>query len=165
MSTSLHLSEHANNTRLALDLARKEAAHLQYSHSTLFALTIDLHWVESLAQRPELAEKVEAFVSRFGRLQDHLGEKLIPRYAQLVGEHHRTQIDVLIFAERAGVLFSADDFLAARKLRNALVHEYMQDAQSFLEGLQLAQVASQMLFDVIEKTESELQRLGVLKCP
>jgi hypothetical protein len=37
----------------------------------------------------------------------------------------------------------------------------MQDAQSFLEGLQLAQSASQMLFDVITKIESELRRLGV----
>lgn len=161
MTTSLHLTSHANNTLLALELARKEAAHLQYSHSTLFALHIDLQWVESLGQHPALAEKVEAFVSRFGRLQDHLGEKLIPRYAQLVGEQHKTQIDVLSFAERSGILVSADDFLAARKLRNALVHEYMQDAQSFLEGLQLAQSASQMLFDVITKIESELRRLGV----
>jgi hypothetical protein len=161
VTTSLHLTSHANNTLLALELARKEAAHLQYSHSTLFALHIDLQWVESLGQHPALAEKVEAFVSRFGRLQDHLGEKLIPRYAQLVGEQHKTQIDVLSFAERSGILVSADDFLAARKLRNALVHEYMQDAQSFLEGLQLAQSASQMLFDVITKIESELRRLGV----
>jgi hypothetical protein len=161
VTTSLHLTAHANNTLLALELAHKEAAHLHYSHSTLFALHIDLQWVESLGQHPALAEKVEAFVSRFGRLQDHLGEKLIPRYAQLVGEQHKTQIDVLSFAERSGILVSADDFLAARKLRNALVHEYMQDAQSFLEGLQLAQSASQMLFDVIAKIESELRRLGV----
>ena len=161
MTTSLHLTAHASNTLLALELARKEAAHLHYSHSTLFATRIDLQWVEALGQHPELAEKVEAFVSRFGRLQDHLGEKLIPRYAQLVGEQHKTQIDVLSFAERSGILVSADDFLAARKLRNALVHEYMQDAQSFLEGLQLAQSASQMLFDVITKIESELRRLGV----
>ena len=161
MTTSLHLTAHASNTLLALELARKEAAQVQYSHSTLFALQIDLQWVEGLGQHPELAEKVEAFVSRFGRLQDHLGEKLIPRYAQLVGEQHKTQIDVLSFAERSGILVSADDFLAARKLRNALVHEYMQDAQSFLEGLQLAQSASQMLFDVITKIESELRRLGV----
>jgi hypothetical protein len=161
VTTSLHLTAHASNTLLALELARKEATHLEYSHSTLFALHIDLQWVEGLGQQPELAEKVEAFVSRFGRLQDHLGEKLIPRYAQLVGEQHKTQIDVLSFAERSGILVSADDFLAARKLRNALVHEYMQDAQSFLEGLQLAQSASRMLFDVITKIESELRRLGV----
>ena len=80
-----HLPEHAQAAVLALALAKKEAAHLRYSQSTLFALPIDLEWVQALPQRPELAEKLEAFVSRFGRLQDHLGEKLLPRFATLVG--------------------------------------------------------------------------------
>ena len=47
-----------------------------------------------------LAEKVEAFVSRFGRLQDHLGEKLIPRFAALVGESPKSMLDVLAYAEK-----------------------------------------------------------------
>ena len=162
MSTEHHLSSFEGPARFSFEFAKKEAAQLIYTHTTLFALQIDLNWVKSLTQNPELAEKIEAFVSRFSRLQDHIGEKLLPRYAQLVGEQHKTQIDVLNFAERAGVLLSADEFLAARKLRNALVHEYMQDAQSFLDSLFLARQASQMLFDVIDKTESELCRLGVL---
>jgi len=89
VTASVYLSAHASNTLLALELAQKEAAHLLYTHSTLFALKMDLNWVEGLTEHPELAEKVEAFVSRFGRLQDHLGEKLIPRYAQLVGEQYK----------------------------------------------------------------------------
>ena len=161
MSVHGYLAEHATAAQLSLELAQKEAEHLRYSYSTLFAHDLNLAWVENLTSNPALAEKVEAFVSRFGRLQDHLGEKLIPRYAQLVGEQYKTQIDVLSFAERAGILISADDFLAARKLRNALVHEYMQDSQSFLDSLMLAHTAAQMLFDVIDKTHAELQRLGV----
>jgi len=78
-----------------------------------------------------------------------------------VGEQYKTQIDVLVFAERAGILKSADDFLAARKLRNALVHEYTQDSQSFLDSLVLANTAAQMLFDGIDKTRAELERLGI----
>lgn len=66
-----YLPEHAQPARLALDLARKEAKHLRYSQTTLFALPIDLAWVQRLGEQPEIAEKVEAFVSRFGRLQDH----------------------------------------------------------------------------------------------
>jgi hypothetical protein len=161
MSVQGHLSEHAAAVLLTLALAQKEAEHLRYSHSTLFAHELNLAWVENLKVKPELAEKVEAFVSRFGRLQDHLGDKLIPRYAQLVGEQYKTQIDILSFAERAGILTSADEFLAARKLRNALVHEYMQDSQSFLDSLMLAHTAAQMLFDVINKIKAELQRLGL----
>jgi len=68
---------------------------------------------------------------------------------------------VLNFAERAGVLTSADDFLAARKLRNALVHEYMTDAGLFLDSLLVAQAACHMLFDVITHVKAELERLGV----
>jgi hypothetical protein len=161
MTAKAYLAEHAAAALMTLELAKKEAEHLHYSHSTLFANDLNLAWVENLKTNPALAEKVEAFVSRFGRLQDHLGEKLIPRYAQLVGEQYKTQIDVLGFAERAGILKSADDFLAARKLRNSLVHEYMQDSQSFLDSLVLANTAAQMLFDVIDKTHAELERLGI----
>lgn len=95
-----YLPEHAENALLALELARKEAAHLQYTHRTLFALPIDAAWVQQLASRDELAEKVEAFVSRFGRLQDHLGEKLIPRFAALLGEAPKSLLDVLAYAEK-----------------------------------------------------------------
>lgn len=70
-----YLPEQAQPLLLALDLANKEAKHLRYSQTTLFALPIDLAWVQSLGEQPDVAEKVEAFVSRFSRLQDHLGEK------------------------------------------------------------------------------------------
>jgi hypothetical protein len=139
----LFLPEHAQAMIQSLDLARKEVEHLRYSQSTLFALPIDLAWVQSLASQPELAEKVEAFVSRFGRLQDHIGGKLLPRYAALVSEPTKTQLDTLAFAERVGLLNNADVFIAARALRNALVHEYMFDAQAFLENLLAAEPALQ----------------------
>lgn len=146
---------------LSLNLARKEADHLRYSLDTLFALQIDLVWVQALAGQPALAEKVEAFVSRFARLQDQLGEKLLPRYAALVGESPKTLIDTLAFAERAEVLPDADRFIAARRLRNALVHEYMHDAQDFLDGLRQAREVCALFFLTIDKVADELKRLGV----
>ena len=157
-----YLPEHARPVLLALDLARKEAEHLRYSQTSLFALPIDLAWVQSLGQRPEIAEKVEAFVSRFGRLQDHLGEKLLPRMAALVGEDSKTLLDTLAIAEKTDLLVSADAFIAARKLRNALVHEYMHDAQTFLESLFAAQQACQMFFEIIEKSQTQTVRLGLM---
>lgn len=159
--TLRYLPEHAAVALLALQLAHKEAAHLRYSLDTLFAHSIDLAWVQALEQRPELAEKVEAFVSRFGRLQDHLGEKLLPRMAALVGETSKTLLDTLAFAEKSDLLADADAFISARKLRNALVHEYMFDAQAFLESLLAAHQACHQLFDVIDKAQAETVRLGV----
>lgn len=157
-----YLPEHAQPALLALDLARKEAGHLRYSQTTLFALPIDLAWVQNLGDRPEVAEKVEAFVSRFGRLQDHLGEKLLPRMAALVGERSKTLLDTLALAERLDLLASADAFIAARRLRNALVHEYMHDAQTFLDSLLAAEQACDMLFQVVEKAQAEAVRLGLV---
>lgn len=156
-----YLPEHARATLLALDLVHKEAKHLRYSQTTLFALPINLAWVQSLGIQPEVAEKVEAFVSRFGRLQDHIGEKLLPRLAALFGENSKTLLDTLAIAEKAGWLPSADAFIAARKLRNALVHEYMHDAQNFLESLLAAQHACQMFFDIIENAQTQIVRLGL----
>lgn len=134
---------------------------MRYSLDTLFALPIDLEWVSGLGQAPALAEKVEAFASRFSRLQDQLGEKLLPRYAALVGESPKTFLDTLAFAEKAEVLSNADAFIAARRLRNALVHEYMQDPEIFLQSLLSARDASGLFFGVIEAVTQELQRLGV----
>ena len=95
-----YLPEHAESALLALSLARKEAAHLHYTHRTLFAQPIDAAWVQQLTTRDDLAEKIDAFVSRFGRLQDHLGEKLIPRFAALLGETPKSILDTLAYAEK-----------------------------------------------------------------
>lgn len=158
-----YLPEFAENASLALDLAHKEAAHLGYTHRTLFAQEIDLNWVISLSCRDDLAEKVDAFVSRFGRLQDHLGEKLIPRFAALVGENPKTMIDTLAFAERVGWLDDAEVFFGARKLRNLLVHEYLSDPELFLEALKSAEGATHMLLGVVEAISSYARTIGLTR--
>jgi len=88
----------------------------------------------------------------------------LPEHAQaaaLVGENSKTLLDTLAIAEKTDLLASADAFIAARKLRNALVHEYMNDPQTFLESLFAAQQACQMFFAVIDKAQHEIYRLGV----
>ena len=96
----MFLLEHKEKACLALELAQREVAHLLYTHRTLFSQPIDLRWVELLNEQEELSEKVDAFVGRFGRLQDHIGEKLIPRFSALLGESPKSLLDVLAFAEK-----------------------------------------------------------------
>lgn len=144
-----YLPEHAENAQLALELAKKEMAPLAYTHSTLFAQRIDLQWVLSMSEREDLSEKIDAFVGRFGRLQDHIGEKLIPRFAALLGESPKSLLDVLAYADKFGWVSNAEAFVGARKLRNLLVHEYMADAELFLESLRSAGVATQLHIDVV----------------
>ena len=160
--TLRYLPEHAENALLALELARKEAAHLQYSHRTLFAQSIDAAWVQQLASQEDMAEKVEAFVSRFGRLQDHIGEKLVPRFAALLGEAPKTMLDILAYAEKMQWIESAEAFIGARKLRNLLVHEYMSDATLFLQALSEAREAAEMLFRTVSVLDAEATSIGLL---
>lgn len=156
-----YLPEHAESALLALDLARKEAAHLQYTHRTLFAQPIDAAWVQQLATRDDLAEKIDAFVSRFGRLQDHIGEKLIPCFAALLGEAPKSVLDILAYAEKMQWVESAEVFIGARKLRNLLVHEYMSDIRLFLQALLSARESAEMLFRTVATIEAEAAALGL----
>ena len=149
------LPEHAENALFALELARKEATHLKYTHRTLFAQSIDADWVRQLSTRDDLAEKIDAFVGRFGRLQDHIGEKLLPRFAALLGESPMSILDVLAYAEKMQWLESAEAFIGARKLRNLLVHEYMSDTQLFLQALLSAREAANLLFRTVAAIENE----------
>jgi hypothetical protein len=156
-----YLPEHAENAQLALELAKKEMAHLAYTHKTLFAQAIDLQWVQSLSEREDLSEKIDAFVSRFGRLQDHIGEKLIPRFAALLGEFPKSLLDVLVSAEKLGWVSNAEAFIGVRKLRNLLVHEYMADAELFLESLRAADGATKMLVDVVVNIAQYAETIGL----
>lgn len=107
-----------------LRIVQREGEHLRYSWHRLFDQTIDTEWVVSLDRDPERAERLEAFVSRFGRLQDTIATKLLPRWLMALAEEPGSQIETLNRAERLGVLESADRWLEARQLRNRLIHEY-----------------------------------------
>lgn len=156
-----YLPEHAESALLALGLAEKEMSHLAYTHRTLYAQPINLQWVQALVEREDLAEKIDAFVGRFGRLQDHIGEKLIPHFAELLGELPKSLLDALAYAEKIGWLDSAEEFVGARKLRNLPVHEYMTDTELFLESLQAADGATRMLMDVVVKIKRYADTIGL----
>lgn len=156
-----YLPEHAENALLVLELAKKEVSHLAYTHRTLFAQPLNLEWVKSLEKREDLAEKIDAFVGRFGRLQDHIGEKLIPRFSALLGGTPKSLLDNLAYAEKIGWIENAEDFVGTRKLRNLLVHEYMVDAELFLQSLQAADEATHLLIDVVTKITQQADMLGL----
>jgi len=159
--TLRYLPEHADAARLALDLAEREALYLAYSHRTLFSLPIDLPWVEALPGRDDLAEKIDAFLSRFARLQDHIGDKLLSSFARLLGEGPKSLLDVLAYAERLEWVASAEAFIGARRLRNLLVHEYMTNAALFLEALQAADSATRMLLSIVGRLRQQALQLGL----
>lgn len=156
-----YLPEHADSARLALDLAERESAHLGYTCHTLYAEAIDLAWVKALAEREDLAEKIDAFVARFGRLQDHIGDKLLPAFARLLGEQPKPLLDVLGYSERMGWVQDVEEFIGARKLRNSLVHEYTSESELFHAALMAARPATEMLFRIVAATRAEATMRGL----
>ncbi len=66
---------------------------------------------------------LDAIVARFGRLQDTLGDKLIPELMRHWLEPVGLALDHLARMERLGYLDLIDDWVEARNLRNRRVHE------------------------------------------
>lgn len=59
-------------------MVRKEMCYLQTTDQRLFDVPFTREKAERLEKDVDLAERVDAFVSRFDRLQDTVGDKLLP---------------------------------------------------------------------------------------
>lgn len=81
-------------------VVRKECQHLATTDSRLFKDSFTRNRVVQLETDHDLAERVEAFVGRFGRLQDTVGDKLLPLLLSALGEKSSSAIDNLDLAGR-----------------------------------------------------------------
>ncbi len=141
-------------------VVRKECRYLTSTDERLFALPFTLDRAAQLETDPTLAERVEAFVGRFGRLQDTLGDKLLPLLLTALGEKPAAAIDNLDRAERLGWIDSVDTWLTVRKLRNQMVHEYVEDLSVLTSALQTAHHQVPTLVQVAEALVAEIERRG-----
>ncbi|MBJ7473709.1 MAG: hypothetical protein JHD24_01280 [Polynucleobacter sp.] len=131
-----------------LRITAKEVHYLERTRNRLISHQINLEWVNSLANSDAHSDILEAFVARFGRLQDRLGGKLLPTLLRLNMEKVGSQLDNLILAEKLGWLSSTDDWIELRGLRNLLIHEYLQSPSDLLKPLLQALEAVSLLGQV-----------------
>ncbi len=139
-------------------VVRKECRHLLATDRRLFESGFGPEQISRLDADPDLAERVEAFVSRFGRLQDTLGDKLLPLLLTVLGERPSVAVDNLDCAERLDLIDSADEWMAMRKLRNQMIHEYVEDPVVLGSALQSGHVFVPALVAVAEKMLGEAGR-------
>ena len=153
-----------NNTAIKLKflarVIRKESQHLLGTDQRLFKMPFTIDRARQLESDLELSERVEAFVGRFGRLQDTVGDKLLPVILVALGEIPAANIDNLDKAERLGLLGSADDWLAMRQLRNQMVHEYVEDMSVLASALQTGHTFVPALIEAVNKLLAEIDRRG-----
>ena len=154
------LSEELRLRTLA-EIVRKETALLQVTDGRLFTEEFSLEKVKRLDEELDLSERVDAFVGRFGRLQDTLGDKMLPMLLKKHGENTSTVLNNLNRAEKLGWLSSVDDWMEARALRNQMIHEYVEDAQVLLDALLRGHALVQLLLETAKSLEAIL--LEILK--
>ena len=121
--------------RSLLKIAEAELHYLNRTDARLFAVPLTVEHIGQLPIDDELAERVDAFVARFGRLQDTLGDKLLPVFLAAMAETPGAALENLDRAEKLGLIQSADMWLALRKLRNRMIHEYVTDERELLSAL------------------------------
>lgn len=141
-------------------VVRKECKHLATTDQRLFGGLFTLEQAARLEENPDLAERVEAFVGRFGRLQDTVGDKLLPSLLAAMGERPSAAIDNLDQAERLGLLNSADEWMSMRNLRNQMIHEYVEDPVVLTSALQTGHGFVPTLIATANKMTAEIERRG-----
>ncbi len=142
-------------------VVRKECRHLATTDQRLFGSGFTLAHINQLEADPDLAERVEAFVGRFGRLQDTVGDKLLPLVLLVLGEKASAAIDNLDRAERLGLIGSADEWMAMRNLRNQMVHEYVEDPTVLTSALQSGHAFVSVLVAAADRILAEIESRGL----
>jgi hypothetical protein len=141
-------------------VVRKECQHLVTTDWRLFESAFTLERAARLEEDQDLAERVEAFVGRFGRLQDTVGDKLLPLLLAALGEKSSAAIDNYDRAERLELINSADEWMTMRNLRNQMVHEYVEDPVVLTSALQTGHAFVPTLIDAANKMVVEIERRG-----
>ncbi len=142
-----------------LQIASAERHYLLRSDQRLFHPPPTLESLAELPDQDQLAESVDAFVARFGRYQDTLGDKLLPAFLQATGERPGTVLENLDRAEKLGLLDSADRWMSARRIRNRMIHEYVSDPRELLQALTAAHDFIPLLTRMHQRTEERLRSI------
>lgn len=81
---------------------------------------------------------IDQMIFRFSKLQDTMGEKLFPALLELMGEEVKSKpfIDRLNRIEELGILYK-NDWMALRKDRNEIAHEYSFNMDEVVDGINL----------------------------
>lgn len=139
-------------------VVRKEAQHVKSTDQRLFTRPLVPEDIQTLEQDELLAERIEAFVARFGRLQDSLGDKLLPNLLAFLQEPPASLLDNLDKAEKLGWINSTDAWLEMRRLRNQMVHEYIEDPVLLANSLNAGHQRLPELLIAAERMVSEIER-------
>ena len=88
----------------------------------------------------ETVKTIDSFIYRFSKIQDYMGEKVFRVVLDILGDYKRSMSfrDVLNKLEQLEFIESVQQWMNFREIRNALTHEYPDNEDEIIEGIQLA---------------------------
>ncbi len=146
--------------RFLVKIVQRESLHLRATDERLFAAPMTPERLQSMDSDHAKAEQLDAFVARFARLQDTVGDKFVPTLLQALQEPIGVVIDNLDRAERLGWIVSADAWIEARRLRNQMIHEYVDDLHVLASNLQAGHRYVPVLLETAQRLIDEAGRRG-----
>lgn len=141
------------------DTAGRELTHLRQTTVRLFASGFSPAQLAVLCEDIDFSERLDAFVARFGRLQDLLGDKYLPAWLRAVQETPASLLENLDRAEKLGLIRNADEWVALRKLRNRMIHEYLWQHEDLHGALYAAQDGVAALAYAVEQLGRQVEKL------
>lgn len=141
------MTEHLRLLAKQLTHLKQMRKYLEYSEQRVHHILPITNWQDlSFEQHETLA----AFRVRFSEFQEHLGKTMRAIAIEEEVEAERFGA-ILAFMEKLGIIETTERWKLIRELRNAINHEYEEDAerlsQFFLETLQ----ATPELFDYFQR--------------
>jgi len=101
----------------------------------------------------------DQLIYRFSQLQDTIGNKLFPMILQGIGEYAQNMpfIDRLNRLEKLSIIDDAEKWLNLREIRNLVTHEYPDNEEELIDGLnelyQLSEYLSSTLDNLLDYVE------------
>lgn len=129
----------------------KEIKLVNIAAEKCFAVPFTEEVARQLDELVDVAIRLEAFSSRFCRLQDMIGDKLLPNLLKYFGEHPAPFLVNLTKAEQLGWLASTEGWIALRELRNQMIHEYIEDVALLVNAVNTAHNHVEVLTDFATK--------------
>jgi uncharacterized protein with HEPN domain len=122
----------------AIDTAYLHFNRAKDNYDEIKQLPIDL----SIYKDKERIKTIDAFIFRFIKLQDFMGDKLFKELIKRIGEYkdNMSLIDVLDKLEKLEIIDNTDKWLNFRTIRNKLTHEYPNNEEDTINGIKLAMV-------------------------
>jgi len=152
--------EHLERLQFLARVVAGERKNLSATDQRLFVQPFTPETASRLDDDQELSERVDAFVARFSRLQDTLGDKLLSSLLEAVGEERAILIDRLDKAEKLGWIQSSDEWMEIRQLRNQMIHEYIEDPNVLAAALNAGHDYVPELLGAAQKMLDEIKRRG-----